>query len=204
MSQAMQVSKWGNSLAVRLPAAVVEALGPDAVRDGHEAAGRVRGAAFEQWMAAGRRGFPDHDRADLAEVLWSLHGRALGPGDGAYVILEIPDGAYVQVLADRGSTYLVEISSHRYIPGVSDHLTSATVRLLEESGFEWPRDQANFQRILLVERHTDCVDLADFALGALRDMFGVREFSELRREVHVPRGDIELAVNAHMESLLEK
>jgi antitoxin MazE len=27
MSQAMQVSKWGNSLAVRLPAAVVEALG---------------------------------------------------------------------------------------------------------------------------------------------------------------------------------
>ncbi len=185
-------------------AAVVEAMGPDAVRDDHEAAGRVRGAAFEQWMTVGRRGFPDHDRADLAEVLWSLHGRALGPGDGAYVILAIPDGAYVQVLADRGSTYVVEISSHRYIPGVSDHLTSATVRLLEESGFEWPRDQANFQRILLVERHTDCVDLADFALGALRDMFGVREVSELSREVHVPRGDIALAATAHMKALLEK
>lgn len=36
----MQVSKWGNSLAVRLPVAVVEALG---LKDGDEIEIRVRG-----------------------------------------------------------------------------------------------------------------------------------------------------------------
>ena len=41
----MQVSKWGNSLAVRLPAAVVEALG---LREGDDIEIQVAGArAFE-------------------------------------------------------------------------------------------------------------------------------------------------------------
>lgn len=41
----MQISKWGNSLAVRLPAAVVEALG---LKEGDEIQIRVAGArAFE-------------------------------------------------------------------------------------------------------------------------------------------------------------
>jgi antitoxin MazE len=36
----MQVSKWGNSLAVRLPAAIVEALG---LKDGDEVEIRIKG-----------------------------------------------------------------------------------------------------------------------------------------------------------------
>jgi antitoxin MazE len=43
----MQVAKWGNSLAVRLPSAVVEALG---LREGDDIEIEVAGArAFEIW-----------------------------------------------------------------------------------------------------------------------------------------------------------
>jgi len=45
MGRAMQVSKWGNSLAVRLPAAVVEAL---RLKEGDQIEIRVAGrTAFE-------------------------------------------------------------------------------------------------------------------------------------------------------------
>ena len=47
----MQVSKWGNSLAVRLPAAVVEALG---LKEGDQVEIQVAGnRAFELTKAAG-------------------------------------------------------------------------------------------------------------------------------------------------------
>jgi antitoxin MazE len=49
----MQVSKWGNSLAVRLPAAVVEAL---ALKEGDEIEIHVAGArAFEVRRRPGTR-----------------------------------------------------------------------------------------------------------------------------------------------------
>lgn len=49
----MQVSKWGNSLAVRLPAAVVEALG---LKEGEEVELHVVGArAFEVARKPSRR-----------------------------------------------------------------------------------------------------------------------------------------------------
>jgi antitoxin MazE len=49
----MQVSKWGNSLAVRLPAAVVEALG---LKEGDQIEIHVAGRhAFEVNKAPGRR-----------------------------------------------------------------------------------------------------------------------------------------------------
>lgn len=49
----MQVSKWGNSLAVRLPAAVVEAL---ELKEGDDIEIFVAGArAFEVRKAPGRR-----------------------------------------------------------------------------------------------------------------------------------------------------
>jgi antitoxin MazE len=51
----MQVSKWGNSLAVRLPAAVVEAL---ALKEGDEIEIHVAGArAFEVRRRPGKREF---------------------------------------------------------------------------------------------------------------------------------------------------
>lgn len=49
----MQVAKWGNSLAVRLPAAVVEALG---LKEGDQIDIQVAGRnAFEISKAPGRR-----------------------------------------------------------------------------------------------------------------------------------------------------
>lgn len=49
----MQVSKWGNSLALRLPAAVVDALG---LKEGDDIEVHVAGArTFEVCKAAGRR-----------------------------------------------------------------------------------------------------------------------------------------------------
>jgi hypothetical protein len=172
-------------------AAVGEVLGPSAVADRREATARSRGAGFEHCVAIGRRGFPDADRAELAEVLWSIHGRALSPNNGAYVIVPTKNNFYFQCLADPGSTYFIELSSHRYEPAVADYLTSEMVALLEASGFEWPRGRANFKRILRVESHADCVELADFALGALSEMFGVRTIAELGLEVHIPIGDVE-------------
>ncbi len=53
MEPAMQVSRWGNSLAVRLPAAVVEALG---LKEGDQIDIQVAGRnVFEVSKAPGRR-----------------------------------------------------------------------------------------------------------------------------------------------------
>ena len=185
-------------------AAVGEVLGPSAVADRREATARSRGAGFEHCIAIGRRGFSETDRAELAEVLWSIHGRALSPSNGAYVIVPTKDNFYFQCLADPGSTYFVELSSHRYTPAVSDHLTSETVALLETSGFEWPRGKANFKRIFRVESRADCVDLADFALGALWELFGVRTVAELGLKVHVPIGDVEREARAQLDAMIRR
>jgi antitoxin MazE len=49
----MQVSRWGNSLALRLPAAVVEALG---LKEGDDIEIQVAGArSFEVTKSPGRR-----------------------------------------------------------------------------------------------------------------------------------------------------
>lgn len=55
----MQVSKWGNSLAVRLPAAVVEAL---SLEEGDEI----------EIQIAGERSFEIHKRPDARELLARL------------------------------------------------------------------------------------------------------------------------------------
>jgi antitoxin MazE len=55
----MQVSKWGNSLAVRLPAAVVEALG---LKEGDDI----------EITVAGSRTFGVSMKAEVAEVLARL------------------------------------------------------------------------------------------------------------------------------------
>lgn len=55
----MQVAKWGNSLAVRLPAAVVEALG---LREGDDV----------QIHVAGERTFEVNKKPDAAELLKRL------------------------------------------------------------------------------------------------------------------------------------
>jgi hypothetical protein len=185
-------------------AAVAEVLGPSAVADRREATARSRGTGFEHCAAIGRREFAEPDRAALADELWSIHGRGLSPNKGAYVIVDTAGPCYLQCLADPGSTYFIELSSHRYAPEVGDHLTSEMVTLLETSGFEWPRGKANFRRILRVERHADCVELADFALGALHEMFGVKTIAELRRKVHIPIGDVERDALAQVEAMLRR
>ncbi|MGE0008070.1 MAG: AbrB/MazE/SpoVT family DNA-binding domain-containing protein [Parvibaculaceae bacterium] len=61
----MQVAKWGNSLAVRLPAAVVEAL---EIKEGDEIEIHVRDArVFDIARKPGRK--------DLLERLRALRGR---------------------------------------------------------------------------------------------------------------------------------
>jgi antitoxin MazE len=61
----MQVSRWGNSLAVRLPAAVVEALG---LKEGDEIEIRVDTA--REFAVARKPG-----RADLLRRLRAFRGR---------------------------------------------------------------------------------------------------------------------------------
>jgi len=184
--------------------AVGEALGANAIVDRREVAGRVRGSAFEHCIAVGRREFSDNDRAALADALFSIRGRSLGPKRNAYVVVDADNHLYFQALADPGGNYFVEISSHRYIPEVSRFLTSSAVRMLEESGFEWPRGEANFKRMWRVDLRSDCVDLADFALGALWEMFGVRTFAQLKLKVTIPVGDVERAAAEHVEALLRR
>lgn len=59
----MQVSKWGNSLAIRLPSAVVEAL---ELKDGDQIEIRIAGARdFEVSR--------DHSRADALKKLKALN-----------------------------------------------------------------------------------------------------------------------------------
>jgi len=62
---AMQVAKWGNSLAIRLPAAVVEAL---KLREGDEI--EIHVASARQFGVARKP-----ERADLLKRLRALRGR---------------------------------------------------------------------------------------------------------------------------------
>ncbi len=186
-------------------ASIAASLGAAAVADRREAAGRVRGAAFEHCMAVARAGFTDRERAEVADALWSLHGRSLSPTEGAFAIVEArkSESLYFQCLADPGSNYFVEISSHWYAPAMSSYLTSAAVRLLDDSGFEWPRKLANFKRLFHVASRSDCEDLADFALGALHELFGVHPEAELNLKVHVPVGAGIRAANEQLAAILE-
>ena len=61
----MQVAKWGNSLAVRLPAMVVEAL---ELKEGDEVEVRIADARELEVS-------PKPDRADLLERLREFRGR---------------------------------------------------------------------------------------------------------------------------------
>ena len=61
----MQIAKWGNSLAVRLPAAVVEALG---LKEGDDIEIHVAGA--RQFEVARKP-----DRAELLKRLRAFRGR---------------------------------------------------------------------------------------------------------------------------------
>jgi antitoxin MazE len=61
----MQVAKWGNSLAIRLPAAVVEAL---KLREGDEI--EIHVASARQFGVARKP-----ERADLLKRLRALRGR---------------------------------------------------------------------------------------------------------------------------------
>lgn len=72
----MQVAKWGNSLAVRLPAAVVDAL---ALKDGDDIEIVV---ADERRFEVGRK----PTRAELLERLRALRGRL--PADFRFDRLE--------------------------------------------------------------------------------------------------------------------
>jgi antitoxin MazE len=65
MEMSMQVAKWGNSLAVRLPAAIVKALG---LRDGDEI--EIHVADARSLGVARKPG-----RAELLKRLRALRGR---------------------------------------------------------------------------------------------------------------------------------
>lgn len=84
--QAMQVGKWGNSLAVRLPAAVVDALG---LQEGDEVAIEV---ADPRTFRVARDTLRDDAIATLQGLGWHLpagvrfsrdEANARGPGDAA-------------------------------------------------------------------------------------------------------------------------
>ena len=63
----MQVAKWGNSLAVRLPATVVEAL---SLKEGDEIKIQVAGArAFEVKKRPGARERPGQRQDDVLELI---------------------------------------------------------------------------------------------------------------------------------------
>jgi len=61
----MQVAKWGNSLAIRLPAAVTEALG---LKEGDEV--EIHVADTRQWSVARKP-----ERAELMRRLRAFRGR---------------------------------------------------------------------------------------------------------------------------------
>jgi antitoxin MazE len=65
MEPAVQVARWGNSLAVRLPAAVVEAL---ELKEGDQV--EIHAADARQFVVARRPG-----RAELLERLRAFRGR---------------------------------------------------------------------------------------------------------------------------------
>ena len=122
----------------------------------------------------------------MAEALRAVRRRSCAPGDSAYCILEIGE-YYLQLMSVFGSdTYLIEISSHHYVPSMAKLLGEAEVTFLDEAGFRWPRRTANFSREVAAWDDSDVSQLADFVLGALHVVFGHGSGHSLEVKLHVP------------------
>jgi hypothetical protein len=153
-------------------------------RDPRPARGIVRAEAL------GRAKFTGGEIETIAGALREIRGRSLAPDNGAYCIVEMPNGFYVQFLARTDQPWLwTEISSHRWLPEVANHLNEDVVTFIEACTFSWPLDKANFGVSLTARTDADCESAGAFALGALRIVFGHRSGSPLEISVQIPRAN---------------
>jgi len=106
--------------------------------------------------------------------------------NGAFAILDA-EGGYVQCLVSMGANYLVELSSHRFMPEMAKRFTSDTVRFIDEAGFRLPRQRANFSETLGVTTRAQADELADFVLGVAHRVFDVTTTRALKITVNLPR-----------------
>ncbi|OGA36214.1 MAG: hypothetical protein A3G80_02410 [Betaproteobacteria bacterium RIFCSPLOWO2_12_FULL_62_13b] len=150
----------------------------------------VRQASKRELEVLNRAGTELFGAGALAQVeaaLRHIRAKTVSWSNGAYVILDNPDGGYVQLMSSEdGREYLIELSSHKYLPEVNDLLTAATVDLIEKAGFTWPHGRSNFKRWLEVPRAKDLARIAVVALALLAMIFGRGESCDFDISCHVP------------------
>ena len=137
--------------------------------------------------AAGREHFTQPEIERVARRLRRIRGRSLAADRGAFCIIDLPNGAYVQFMSriDR-PWYWAEISSHRFVPAVGDFMTQDAVSFLESCNMAWPTTKANFRCSIAVRSDADCERVAAFALGAIRRVFGQSSGAPFKLTVNIP------------------
>ncbi len=153
-------------------------------------------ACIERLRTLARESFADVDVAELVGPLRSIQGRSQSWTNGAYAIVNVESGKYVQFLCSPdGKEYLCEICSHKYDDEVNEVLTADIVDLIEKCGFVWPNGEDNFLRWFNVSSETDVHAMAELALAILARVFGHRNGLRLTIKTHIPdQGLTETAV----------
>ena len=141
----------------------------------------------EVGAAAGREHFTQAEIERVARRLRRIRGRSLAADRGAFCIIDLPNGAYVQFMSriDR-PWYWAEISSHRFVPAVGDFMTEDAVSFLESCNMAWPTTASNFHSSIAVRSDVDCERVAAFALGVIWRVFGYPSGAPFELTVNVP------------------
>lgn len=138
------------------------------------------GAYIAAQAERARAEFPRHSFEALHEALQKLLESPIPNNDHERPFrvfsVEANDQPFIQFLVDQWEqrrVLLCEIASHKFQPHLEKHLNEQSFRFLRDSGFQWPRDQANFKRWFLPENSLSPEQLAYFSLASLRKIFHV-------------------------------
>jgi hypothetical protein len=125
--------------------------------------------------------------AEVAGALKAIRGQGRAINRGAFCILELDEGRYVEMLSVyRTQDFILEAVSHRHSAVVDAKLTERMVDFLARADMAWPRGKTNFMRLCHVANDQDLLDLAALALALLATLFGYRPRQTLPVKVHLP------------------
>lgn len=144
-------------------------------------------AYVDALCAFARQSFAPAEVAKVRDALQLIRGRSKSWSDGAYAIFTLKNGTYIQFMSSPdGAEYLLEVASHRYLPRVTEFLTTAAVELIERAGFVWPNKKGNFLRWFNVSSAEDVQTMAELALAIQARVFRRASGENLSIRTHIP------------------
>jgi hypothetical protein len=134
-----------------------------------------------------RASFSADEIEQLSAPLKHIQAKSKSWSNGAFAIFDLSRCGYIQFMSSPdGKEYLLEISSHKFVPDVDGILTANAVDAIEQSGFVWPAGTSNFLRWFTVSSSEDIVAMSEIALALLAHLFRHRTRRPLAVNTHIP------------------